>query len=108
MVQQWIPCAERLPEPRQSVLVLIEGDAVPHYAWLKHAAGVKEEPYFVCPGRASLKPRGLMIDAPVMTHWLPLGDIPLAGTAKPADFGLDGTLASGGYRLWVELKKGEG
>ena len=102
----WIACQDRLPEVRQSVLVLIRGDAVPHYAWLKHAGGEPDEPYFVCPGRASLRPRGIDVGAVVMTHWMPLPDIPLAATAPPVDRALDGTVQTGRYRLWVSLENG--
>lgn len=63
-VGRWVSVQEALPPRATPVLVSVRGDNCPAFAWLKFAAGDRESPYFVCPQRAAMKPRGAHVGQP--------------------------------------------
>lgn len=107
-VGRWIEVTKALPPERAGVLVMIRGDNCPAYAWLKFAAGCKDSPYFVCPQRAAMEPRGAHITAPQgtayrqdvtlwfapMEHGLP--SCPLDNDWRTKKWGLGGS----GWESW--------
>lgn len=60
-VGRWVPVHEVLPPERFPVLVnLCAEPDMPAFAWLKYAAGELDSPFFVCPQKAALEPRGIV------------------------------------------------